>query len=89
MKILKAIAAEKSTPKGRLLAQRKVICVTLSPDDLDKLQDRTAITINMEELFPEIAERVSIVLCYHDNEEEASKIFKCAFDLIYLDGREV
>jgi hypothetical protein len=89
MKIIPAIAAEKSAPKSVILAQRKVVCVILDMDDMDSLQDSNALTINLEDLFPEISERVSVALCYHNNAEEASRIFKEAYDLLYLDGRKV
>lgn len=88
MRTVPAIAAEKATPKSLILAQRKIVCVVLDHDDMDKLTDRKCITVNLEEHFSELP-KSSVVLAFHDSEPEAIRAFKEAFDLVYLDGRKM
>ena len=86
MKIISAIAAVPARPGSPLLAERKIIAVVLDSDDMDKLQDRDCITINVEEAFPEFP-RASVVLVHHNNVDEGVQAFKDSFNLIYFDGK--
>lgn len=88
MKVIPAIAAVPYQEKSRILGERKIVCVILDGEDMDKIQDRMPLTINIEEQFSEMP-KCSLVICYHSNTAEAVQAFKESFNLIYMDGRKV